>query len=94
MESLSLLLKERQREGKLTGIQVSKSIKILHILFVDDVIIMIGATIHEWWEIDKVLKFFILTSSLLINASKSTLACTQFSTWIFFDLISHHYWTP
>jgi hypothetical protein len=51
---------------------VSKSIKILHILFMDDVIIMTGATIHEWWEINKVLKLFILTSGLLINASKST----------------------
>jgi hypothetical protein len=72
MESLSLLLKDSQREGKLSGIQVSKSIKILHILFVDDVIIMTGATIHEWWEIDKVLKLFSLTSGLLINVSKST----------------------
>jgi len=70
MESPSLLLKDSQREGKLTSIQVSKYIKILHILFVDDVIIMIGATIHEWWELDKVLKLFILTSGLLINASK------------------------
>jgi hypothetical protein len=76
MESLSLLLKESQREGKLTGIQVSKSIKILHILFVDDVIIMTGATIHEWWEIDKVLKFFSLTSGLLINA-RSRLSIKQ-----------------
>jgi predicted amidophosphoribosyltransferase len=72
MESLSLLLKDSQREGKLSGIQVSKSIKILHILFVDDVIIMTGATIHEWWEIDKVLKLFSLTSGLLINVTKST----------------------
>jgi len=40
MEGLSLLLKERQREGKMIGIEVSRSIKIFHILFVDDVIIM------------------------------------------------------
>jgi hypothetical protein len=72
MEGLSLLLKESQREGKLTGIKVSRSIKILHILFVDDVIIMTGATMQEWWEIDKVLKFFSSTSGLMINASKST----------------------
>jgi hypothetical protein len=72
MESLSLLLKDSQREGKLSGIQVSNSIKILHILFVDGVIIMTCATIHEWWEIDKVLKIFSLTSSILINVSKST----------------------
>jgi hypothetical protein len=72
MESLSFLLKESQKEDKLTAIQVSKSIKILHILFVDDVIIMTGATIHEWWEIDKVINFFSSISGLLINASKST----------------------
>ena len=38
----------------------------------DDVIIMTGATIHEWWEIDKVLKLFSLTLGLLINITKST----------------------
>jgi hypothetical protein len=48
MEGLSLLLKESEREGKLTSIKVSRSIKILHILFVDDVIIMKGDTMHEW----------------------------------------------
>jgi hypothetical protein len=72
MEGLSLLLKECQREGKLIGIKVSRSRKILHILFVDDVIIMTGATMQEWREIDKVLKFFSSTYGLTINASKST----------------------
>jgi len=59
MEGLSLLLKHSQREGSLTGIKVSRTIEILHILFVDDVIIMTNATMQEWWEIDKVLKFFL-----------------------------------
>jgi hypothetical protein len=31
----------------------------------------------------------ILSSTFLLS-----LACTQCSTWISFDLISHHYWTP
>jgi hypothetical protein len=31
----------------------------------------------------------ILGSTFLLS-----LACTQWSTWISFDLISHHYWTP
>jgi hypothetical protein len=44
MEGLSLLLKDSQREGKLNGIKVSRTINILHILFVDDVIIMTSAT--------------------------------------------------
>jgi hypothetical protein len=58
MEGLILLLKEIQSEGKLTGVKVSKTIKILHILFVDDVIIMTKATLSEWWEIDKIIKLF------------------------------------
>ena len=45
MEGVVLILKDSQREGKLIGIKVSKTIKILHILFVDDVIIMTNATI-------------------------------------------------
>jgi hypothetical protein len=73
MEGLSLLLKESQREGKLAGINVSRTIKILHILFVDDVIIMTNATLQEWWEIDKILKSFCLASGLQINATKSTI---------------------
>jgi hypothetical protein len=73
MEGLSLLLKESQREGKLSGINVSRTIKILHILFVDDVIIMTNATVEEWWEIEKVLKSFCLASGLVINATKSTI---------------------
>jgi hypothetical protein len=31
----------------------------------------------------------LLSSTFLLS-----LACTQCSTWIFFSLISHHYWTP
>jgi hypothetical protein len=72
MEGLSLLLKDSQREGKLSGIKVSRTIKILHILFVDDVVIMTNANMQEWWEIDKVLKCFCLTSGLTINGTKST----------------------
>jgi hypothetical protein len=72
MEGLSLLLKTNQREGKLTCINVSRTIKILHILFVDDVIIMTKASLHEWWEIDKVLNLLCLTSGLNINEMKST----------------------
>lgn len=72
MEGLSLLLKESQSAGLLTGISVSRAIKILHILFVDDVVILTKATMQEWWEIDKILNFFYLTSGLQINIVKST----------------------
>jgi hypothetical protein len=40
MEGLSLSLNKSLREGKLSGIKVSRLVRILHLLFVDDVIIM------------------------------------------------------
>jgi hypothetical protein len=57
----------------LTGIKVSRTINILHILFVDDVIIMTNATMQEWWEIDKVIKSFCLASGLQVNGTKTTI---------------------
>jgi hypothetical protein len=60
MEGLSLSLKKSQSEGKLTGIKVSRMVRILHLLFVDDVIIMSNASITEWQEIHTLLNAFVL----------------------------------
>jgi hypothetical protein len=40
MESLIILLKKDQELGNLTGVKVSRVVKILHLIFVDDVLIM------------------------------------------------------
>jgi hypothetical protein len=45
MEGLSLLLKLGQSQGNLTGVKVSRLIKILHLLFVDDVLILTNDSI-------------------------------------------------
>jgi hypothetical protein len=58
MEGLSLLLKKIQAEGRITGIKVSRLVKILHLLFVDDVLIMTNASLLEWREISRLLKIF------------------------------------
>jgi hypothetical protein len=73
MEGLSLLLKESKGEGKVTGIKVSRMIKILHLFFVDDVLIMTKATLQEWLEIDKIIKLFCKASGLQVNDSKTTI---------------------
>jgi hypothetical protein len=71
MEGLSLLLKKSQAEGKITGIKVSRIVKILHLLFVDDVLIMTNGSLQEWMEIKDILKTFCSASSSLINWAKS-----------------------
>jgi hypothetical protein len=71
MEGLSLSLKKSQLEGKLTRIKVSRLVRILHLLFVDDVIIMSNASIIEWQEIHTLLNALCVASSLEININKS-----------------------
>jgi hypothetical protein len=63
-EGLSLFLKEIQSEGNLIEVKVYRIIKILHIFFMDDVIIMTKATLSEWWEIDKLIIIFFLDLGL------------------------------
>jgi hypothetical protein len=72
MEGLSLLLKKGKDEGKLSGVKVSRLVKILHLFFVDDVLIMTKASVDEWKEIKEILLIFCSASGLLINWTKST----------------------
>jgi hypothetical protein len=72
MEALSLLLKSGQAEGKISGIKVSRTIKVLHLLFFDDVLIMKNDSIQEWKEINEILKIFCSAMSLSINWEKSS----------------------
>jgi hypothetical protein len=72
MESLSILLKKRQEMGELIGVKVSRVVKILHLIFVDDVLIMTKASIEEWQLIKIILDQFCSASGLQINIRKST----------------------
>jgi hypothetical protein len=72
LENLSILLKRSQSDGKLSGIRVSRLTQILHLLFVDDVIIMTSASMSEWTEIYNLLNTFCYVSGLKINYQKST----------------------
>jgi len=67
MEGLSLAFKRSQEEGLLMSIKVSRLIKILHLLFVDDILIVTKASIVEWQEIKRVLRRFCSASGLKIN---------------------------
>jgi hypothetical protein len=71
LEGLSLLLKERKATRKSSSIRVSRMIKILHIVFVDDILIMKNTSINEWIEIDGIIKFFCKASGLKVNEQKA-----------------------
>jgi hypothetical protein len=72
LENLSILLKRSQSNGKLSGIRASRLTQILHLLFVDDVIIMTSTSMSEWTEIYNLLNTFCSVLGLKINYQKST----------------------
>ena len=65
------MLKKGDDKGKLSGVKVSRIVKILHFFFVDDVIIMTKDTIDDWIEIKNILLIFCSASRLLIKWTKS-----------------------
>jgi hypothetical protein len=71
MEGLNILLKNSMESGSISGIKVSRLIKVLHILFVDDVIIMSKASLVEWKEIFKLISLFCRASGLSVNHTKT-----------------------
>jgi hypothetical protein len=73
MEGLSLLLKKSKEEKNLTGIKVSRLINILHLFFVDDVLILTKVDLQEWREIEKLIVLFCKASGLQVNVTKTTL---------------------
>jgi hypothetical protein len=73
MEGLSLALKKSKEEGLLTGIKVSGLINVLHLLSINDIIIMTKKTIAEWQEIKRVLGRFCNTYGIIkINDKKTS----------------------
>jgi hypothetical protein len=72
MEGLSRLLKHSLEEGLITGNRVSRLTKILHLLFVDDVLILSKASLIEWRVIDSIISHFCKASGLSVNINKST----------------------
>jgi hypothetical protein len=72
MEGLSLLLTKNVSDHQISGIKVSKFINLLHLIFVDDVLLMSKATPSEWNVILKLLQIFCIASDLCINYAKST----------------------
>jgi hypothetical protein len=55
MDSLSLLLTKYSSDHQISGIKVSRLFKIVHLMFVDDILLMSLAKLSEWHIILEVL---------------------------------------
>ena len=56
----------------MTGVKVSRVIKILHLIFVDDILIMTKDSLEEWIVIKFPLDLLWCASRLKVNLNKST----------------------
>jgi retron-type reverse transcriptase len=72
MESLSLLLSKSIADQKISGIKVSRFIKIFHLMFVDDILLLTKAEPSEWLVILDILQVFCTATGLSINPTKSS----------------------
>jgi hypothetical protein len=71
MEGLSLMLKQALSEGKNSGIKTSRFIKKIHLLFVDDILILNKARVSYWEEIATIIYALCRALGMDINPSKS-----------------------
>jgi hypothetical protein len=71
MEGLSLSLSRGNDDHRISGIKVSKLLKIIHLMFVDDVLVMSKADPVEWRLILDILQAYCYVLGLCINSSKT-----------------------
>ena len=73
MEGLNRLIASAKREGDLCGLKISEDCFLTHLLFVDDVIIMLDGSIQDSRTFSKILLLFSSATRMLANKSKSTI---------------------
>jgi hypothetical protein len=71
MEGLSLMLSRGGEDHSISSINVIKHLKIIHLMFVDDVLVLSKADPLEWREILNILPAYCYVSGLTINSKKT-----------------------
>jgi hypothetical protein len=96
MEGLSILLKKGKVTRKLIGVKVAIIVNILHLFFVDDVLIMTRENLQEWKEIAGILETFVSSTGLEINIANSSFhfaSIDENSLAPFRDLFPYNFFT-
>jgi len=79
MEGLSRLIDSAKRTGDIWGLRISKFFSLTHLLFVDDVLILMDGSIRNTRSFSKILLLFSSATGMLANQSKSTITCSHTS---------------
>ena len=70
IESLSLLIQNAQQRGVITGIKITSSLYLTHLLFVDDVILFGEGIVDEWQHYKQLLDLLCYAMGMQISEEK------------------------
>jgi len=73
MEALSRLIKSAKRDGTIRGLKISEECYLTHLLFVDDVLILLDGSIRDTTSFNNILRLFAHATGMEVNKDKSTI---------------------
>jgi len=73
IEALSRLIISEKREGTIRGLKITDVCFLTHLLFVDDVLILLNGSIQDTTSFTRILELFSKATGMEVNRSKSTI---------------------
>eukprot|EP00253_Pinus_taeda_P011269 PITA_11269 len=73
IEALSRLIISAKREGSIRGLKITDECFLTHLLFVDDVLILLDGSIQDTTTFTRILSLFSTATGMEVNRSKSTI---------------------
>ena len=73
IEALSRLLISANREGSIRGLKISDIYFLTHLLFVDDVLILLDGSVQDSTTFSRILELFSKATGMEVNRSKSSI---------------------
>ena len=67
------MIHDAQQRGVITGVKITSSLFLTHLLFVDDVLLFGEAIVDEWQQYKQLLDLFCSATGMQINEEKSIL---------------------
>eukprot|EP00253_Pinus_taeda_P027180 PITA_27180 len=77
MEGLSRLMESAKRSGEIGGLRISDLCSITHLLFVDDVLILLNGSVRDSRAFAKILHLFSSATGMKPNQIKSSITCAR-----------------
>lgn len=79
MEGLSRLIITTKRDGSLRGLKITDDCYLTHLLFMDDVLILLDGSMRDSLDFSQILQLFSSANGMLVNQQKSTITFARTS---------------